>query len=137
MGRALIAIREDETAASAMGLSAVRLKFAAFTLGSGIAGFAGAWYAHWDGFIAPEMFTFVQSAWALCIVVLGGIGSVGGTLLGAAILTMIPEAFRDLLSGFEDYRILVVGIALILMMIFRPQGIIPERRSQFQWQEQP
>lgn len=135
IGRALIAIREDEVAASAMGISIVRLKFTAFTLGTGLAGLAGAWYAHWDGFIAPELFTFIQSVWVLCMVVLGGLGSVMGSLAGAVLLTLIPEVFRDLLSGFEDYRVLVVGLALIFMMMFRPQGLIPERRSQYRWTE--
>ena len=120
IGRAWIAIREDEIAAEAMGINTYNLKLLAFVLGSAWAGMAGVFFAAKMAFISPESFTFIESVMILCMVVLGGMGSIPGVILGAILLTIIPEVFRD----FQDYRMLAFGVALIVMMVFRPQGLL-------------
>ncbi len=120
IGRAWIAIREDETAAEAMGINTFKLKLLAFVLGSAWAGMTGVFFAAKMAFVSPESFTFFESVMILCMVVLGGMGSIPGIILGAFLLIMLPEVFRD----FQDYRMLAFGIALVLMMIFRPQGLL-------------
>jgi len=120
IGRAWIAIREDETAAEAMGVNTFRLKLLAFVLASAWAGIAGVFFAGKMAFVSPESFTFFESVMVLCMVVLGGMGSIPGIILGAFLLVTIPEVFRD----FADFRMLGFGIALVLMMVFRPQGLL-------------
>ena len=120
IGRAWIAIREDEVAAEAMGIDTFRLKLLAFVLGSAWAGLAGVFFAAKMAFVSPESFTFFESVMILCMVVLGGMGSIPGIILGAFLLIALPEVFRD----FQDYRMLAFGTALVLMMIFRPQGLL-------------
>jgi branched-chain amino acid transport system permease protein len=120
IGRAWIAIREDEVAAEAMGLNTFRLKLLAFVLASAWAGVAGVFFASKMAFVSPESFTFLDSVLILCMVVLGGMGSIPGIILGAFLLITLPEVFRD----FADYRMLGFGIALVLMMVFRPQGLL-------------
>jgi branched-chain amino acid transport system permease protein len=120
IGRAWIAIREDEIAAGAMGVNTFRLKLLAFVLGSAWAGLTGVFFAAKMAFVSPESFTFSESVLILCMVVLGGMGSIPGIILGALLLITLPEVFRD----FQDYRMLAFGIALVLMMIFRPQGLL-------------
>jgi branched-chain amino acid transport system permease protein len=120
IGRAWIAIREDEVAAEAMGIDTFRLKLLAFVIGSAWAGMAGVFFASKMAFVSPESFTFFESVMILCMVVLGGMGSIPGIVLGALLLITLPELFRD----FQDYRMLAFGIALVLMMIFRPQGLL-------------
>jgi branched-chain amino acid transport system permease protein len=120
IGRAWIAIREDEIAAEAMGINTFRLKLLAFVLGSAWAGITGVFFAAKMAFISPESFTFFESVMILCMVVLGGMGSIPGIILGALFLITLPEIFRD----FQDYRMLAFGVALVLMMIFRPQGLL-------------
>jgi branched-chain amino acid transport system permease protein len=120
IGRAWIAIREDEIAAEAMGINTFRLKLLAFVLGSAWAGMTGVFFAAKMAFVSPESFTFFESVMILCMVVLGGMGSIPGIILGAFLLITLPELFRD----FQDYRMLAFGIALVLMMIFRPQGLL-------------
>ncbi len=120
IGRAWIAIREDETAAEAMGINTFRLKLLAFVLGSAWAGMTGVFFAAKMAFVSPESFTFFESVLILCMVVLGGMGSIPGIILGSFLLIALPEIFRD----FQDYRMLAFGIALILMMIFKPQGLL-------------
>ena len=120
IGRAWIAIREDEVAAEAMGIDTFRLKLLAFVIGSAWAGMAGVFFASKMAFVSPESFTFFESVMILCMVVLGGMGSIPGIILGALLLITLPELFRD----FQDYRMLAFGIALVLMMIFRPQGLL-------------
>jgi branched-chain amino acid transport system permease protein len=120
VGRAWIAIREDEIAAEAMGINTFRLKLLAFVLGSAWAGVTGVFFAAKMAFISPESFTFFESVMILCMVVLGGMGSIPGIVLGALLLITLPEIFRD----FQDYRMLAFGVALVLMMIFRPQGLL-------------
>ena len=120
IGRAWIAIREDEVAAEAMGINTFRLKLLAFVLGSAWAGLAGVFFAAKMAFVSPESFTFFESVLILCMVVLGGMGSIPGIILGAVLLVGLPEVFRD----FQDYRMLAFGAALVLMMVFRPQGLL-------------
>ncbi len=120
IGRAWIAIREDEIAAEAMGINTFRLKLLAFVLGSAWAGLAGVFFSAKMAFVSPESFTFFESVMILCMVVLGGMGSIPGIILGAFLLIALPEVFRD----FQDYRMLAFGVALVLMMIFRPQGLL-------------
>jgi branched-chain amino acid transport system permease protein len=120
IGRAWIAIREDEIAAEAMGINTFRLKLLAFVVGSALAGFTGVFFAAKMAFVSPESFTFSESVLILCMVVLGGMGSIPGIILGAFLLITLPEIFRD----FQDYRMLAFGIALVAMMVFRPQGLL-------------
>ncbi len=120
VGRAWIAIREDEVAAEAMGINTFKLKLLAFVIGSAVAGFAGVFFAAKMAFVSPESFTFFESVMILCMVVLGGMGSIPGIVLGALLLITLPEVFRD----FQDYRMIAFGAALVLMMIFRPQGLL-------------
>lgn len=126
IGRAWVAIREDEIAAEAMGINTFRLKLLAFVLGSALAGLTGVFFAAKMAFVSPESFTFFESVLILCMVVLGGMGSIPGIILGALLLITLPEIFRD----FQDYRMLAFGAALVLMMIFRPQGLLgTEKRT--------
>ena len=126
IGRAWIAVREDELAAEAMGINTFRLKLLAFVLGSAWAGMTGVFFAAKMAFVSPESFTFFESVMILCMVVLGGMGSIPGIILGALLLITLPEVFRD----FQDYRMLAFGVALVLMMIFRPQGLLGTVKKQ-------
>lgn len=120
IGRAWVAIREDEIAAEAMGINTFRLKLLAFVVASAWAGMVGVFFAAKMAFVSPESFTFFESVIILCMVVLGGMGSIPGIILGAFLLVTLPEVFRD----FADYRMLGFGVALVLMMVFRPQGLL-------------
>jgi len=126
IGRAWVAIREDETAAAAMGINTVRMKLLAFAMGAFLAGAAGTVQTHVAASAAPDSFTFLESILLLAAVVLGGMGTVPGALLGSAALFILPEKLR----AFQDKRLLLFGFALILMMRFRPEGIVPSRRRQ-------
>jgi branched-chain amino acid transport system permease protein len=120
VGRAFVAIREDELAASCMGVPVLKVKLAAFAASSFIAGIAGAFFAAKQTIITPDSFDFVLSVLLLAMVVLGGMGNVWGAALGALALGVLPE----LLRGFAEYRMLIFGLVMILMMIFRPQGLL-------------
>jgi len=124
IGRAWESIREDETASGLMGVNAFRLKLLAYAMGAIFAGLAGAFFSARMRFVSPESFTFLESAMVLCMVVLGGMGSIPGIILGAAALIVLPEVFRE----FELYRMLVFGATMTLMMLFRPAGLIPAKR---------
>ncbi len=124
VGRAWEALREDEIAARSLGLSRTAVKLSAFTIGAFFAGFAGTVFASKQGFISPESFVFLESAIILAIVVLGGMGSQIGVVLAAIAVTILPELARE----FADYRMLVFGAAMVLMMVWRPQGLMPMRR---------
>ena len=128
IGRAWIAIREDEIAASAMGINVTTMKILAITLGASWAGVAGVFFAGRYSFISPESFTFLETVIVLSMVVLGGMGSIPGVILGAALLIILPEVLR----GFQDYRMLVFGGAMVLMMVFRPQGLIGNPRRKIE-----
>ncbi len=124
LGRAWVALREDELAASCMGVNPVWAKLSAFGIGGFIAGIAGCVFASKQGTVSPDSFDFVVSVMVLAMIVLGGLGSIVGALLGAFILSLLPEFLR----GFDVYRMLLFGIAMILIMLFRPQGILGEAR---------
>jgi branched-chain amino acid transport system permease protein len=129
LGRAWVAIREDEVAAELMGVEVTQQKLVAFVLSAAFAGLAGAIFVHWESFVTPESFNFWESCLLVCAVVLGGMGSVIGVVLGAACIVIVPEILRDLLgSSMANARYLLFGISLILMVIYRPQGIWPSRR---------
>lgn len=124
VGRAWRALREDELAAKAMGIDTVQVKLLAFGIGASFAGIAGLLFAHMQTFIDPMSFVFMESAIILCMVVLGGMGSIPGVVTGAIVLSVLPEKLR----AFQDTRMLVFGLALVVMMILRPQGLLPPRR---------
>ena len=124
VGRAWAAIREDEDAAEIMGVPTFKFKLLAFAIGASIGGATGVVWAGKVGSIIPDNFPFILSATILAAVVLGGSGNLPGVILGAFLIAWLPERFR----GLADYRILVFGAALVLMMAFRPEGILPSRR---------
>lgn len=119
-GRALVAIREDETAADTMGIDTTRYKIMAFVIGSFFAGVAGGLYAHRITFIDPSQFDFMKSIEALVIIVLGGLGSLTGAVVSAAVVTFLPEVLR----AVQAYRMIVYSLMLILLMLFRPKGLM-------------
>ena len=123
IGRAWEALREDETACLALGLNPTIIKLTAFALGAMLGGFAGCFFATRQGFISPESFTFSESAVILAIVVLGGMGSQLGIAIAAAVLVGLPEIGRS----FAEYRMLIFGLAMVLIMIWRPRGLISGR----------
>jgi branched-chain amino acid transport system permease protein len=134
IGRAWEALREDEIACRSLGLNPMSIKLSAFALGAMFGGFGGAFFAARQGFVNPESFTFIESALILAIVVLGGMGSQMGVILAAILLTvLIPEFARE----FAEYRMLVFGLVMVVMMVWRPQGLLshreptllPERRA--------
>ncbi|MBI5049560.1 MAG: branched-chain amino acid ABC transporter permease [Nitrospirae bacterium] len=124
-GRAWLAIREDETAAEAMGINTTKYKFLAFAFGAFWAGLAGALFASKMRFVSPESFTFMESVFVACMVILGGLGSIPGVIFGSLLLVVLPEALRE----FQLYRMLALGTGLVLMMVFRPQGLIKPKTT--------
>ena len=123
VGRAWEAMREDEIACKAMGMNVTNVKLSAFALGAMLGGLAGVFFAARQGFISPESFTFNESAIILAIVVLGGMGSQLGVVLASLVLVLLPELGRD----FAEYRMLLFGAAMILIMIWKPAGILSHR----------
>jgi len=132
IGRAWIALREDEIACEAMGIDKTKTKLTAFALGATWAGMVGCIFAAKTTFINPASFTFMESAIILSIVVLGGMGSIAGVLLGALILILLPEYLR----AFSQLRMLVFGASMVLMMVFRPQGIISRVKQHYEWHKE-
>ena len=136
IGRAWVAIREDEVAAEAMGINTRNVKLLAFAMGASFGGVSGGLFAGFQGFVSPESFTLIESIMILCMVVLGGMGHIPGVVLGAVLLVVLPEALRYLgplqqalfgrvLADPADLRLLVFGLALILVMLLRPSGLWP------------
>lgn len=125
IGRAWIYIREDEDAAEAMGINRIRLKLLSYASGAVIGSFAGSIFAVKMSAIAPLSFSFLQSVMILLAVVLGGLGSIPGVVIGAVLVIVLPE----LLRGADDWRYLIFGVSLVAMMIFRPQGIWPSKNG--------
>jgi branched-chain amino acid transport system permease protein len=123
IGRAWEALREDEIACRSLGINTVTTKLTAFAIGAMFGGFAGAFFSARQGFISPESFTFAESALVLAIVVLGGLGSQLGVVMAAVILVGSAERFREL----QDYRMLIFGLAMVLVMIWRPRGLMASR----------
>jgi branched-chain amino acid transport system permease protein len=132
LGRGWVAIREDERAAEAMGVNVFGLKLFAFASGAFLAGVAGSIKAHVDISITPDQFIFLESAFLLAAIVLGGMGTVLGVLVGATLLKLLPEKLRFV----SDYRLMIFGLLLILMMRFRPEGLIPSQRRQLEFHEE-
>jgi branched-chain amino acid transport system permease protein len=132
IGRGWVAIREDEKAAEAMGVNVFGLKILAFAVGAFLAGLAGTVKAHQDGAVSPDQYIFLESAFLLAAIVLGGMGTIAGVLIGATILKLLPEKLRF----FSEYRLLLFGLTLILMMRFRPEGLVASRRRQLEFHEE-
>ena len=132
IGRSWIAIREDEVAAEAMGVHLLRAKLLAFAIGAGTASYAGVIFATNNHYVSPRTFTVFVSILILCQVVLGGLGSMLGAVVGSVVIWGLPELLRGVdLPGdadINDYRFLIFGALLVVMMIFRPQGLIPSKR---------
>jgi len=145
IGRAWVAIREDEVAASAMGINTRNIKLLAFAMGATFGGISGGLFAGFQGFVSPESFSLMESIMVLCMVVLGGMGNVGGVVLGGVLLVALPELFRNAAGPVqqalfgkvvvdpESLRMLMFGLALILVMLWRPAGLWPstQRRREF------
>jgi branched-chain amino acid transport system permease protein len=125
-GRALLAISEDELAAKAMGMDVTKYKVMAFAVGAFFAGIAGSFYAHYTSFIDPNTFSFGESIIILAMVVLGGMGSIPGSVVGAVLLTLLPEALR----GAAEYRMILFGLILMLVMLFKPSGLMGKGKNQ-------
>jgi branched-chain amino acid transport system permease protein len=123
IGRAWEALREDEIACRALGINPTNIKLSAFAFGAMFGGFAGAFFATRQGFISPESFSFIESAVILAIVVLGGMGSQLGVVIAAAFLILVPEVLRD----FSQYRMILFGASMVLIMLWRPQGLVSHR----------
>jgi len=125
VGRAWNYIREDVIAAESIGIDVRYYKLLAFLLGAGLAGVAGNIYASKLMMVSPESFVFMESCLLFSIVLIGGMGSIPGVLIGAAAISLFPEVFR----AFAQYRLLIFGLAMIVMMVFRPGGIWPRKRG--------
>ena len=137
IGRAWVAIREDEIAAKACGINVRNIKLLAFSMGATFGGVAGGLFASFQGFVSPESFGLMESIMVLCMVVLGGMGHIPGVILGGILLTILPEAFRHAAVPLQKYafgkvvvdpeslRMLLFGLALIAVMLYRPAGLWP------------
>ncbi|MBI4062821.1 MAG: branched-chain amino acid ABC transporter permease [Elusimicrobia bacterium] len=132
LGRAWVAIREDEVAAELTGLAVARLKLGAFVISAVFAGLAGSIFAHWERFVTPESFVFWESILLISMIVTGGMGSIRGVILGAVLLGGVPQLLQAALVGsrFIDYRYFFFGLVLVLAVLFRPQGLWPSKRRQ-------
>jgi branched-chain amino acid transport system permease protein len=119
-GRAIRAIKDDELAAEVNGVNVFRYKLLIFSISAAIAGLAGAFYAHHMSFIDPKAFTFEQSILMLSIIILGGMGSIYGSILGAIVLAVVPEVLR----GLVEYRQIIYGVLIVFMVIVRPSGLL-------------
>jgi branched-chain amino acid transport system permease protein len=140
LGRSWAAMREDEVAAASMGVSIMQAKLWAFALGAVWGGIAGLTFANFQQFVSPESFTFMESVFVVCTVVIGGMGSIPGAIVGAILIQGTPELIRgfaasgmlplsgEQVSAISNYRNLVFGLVMVLMMVWRPQGIIPSKR---------
>ncbi|MCJ7737849.1 MAG: leucine/isoleucine/valine transporter permease subunit, partial [Anaerolineae bacterium] len=125
VGRAWMAMREDESVAQAMGIHTLNYKILAFAIGAAFAGLGGAIFASRNKFTGPEDFVMLVSINVLCLVIIGGMGSIPGVIVGAIVLKGLPEILRQL----DDYRMLAFGALLIVMMILRPEGLLPPKRA--------
>jgi branched-chain amino acid transport system permease protein len=139
IGRAWVAIREDEIAAAATGINTRNLKLLAFAMGAAFGGLAGGLFASFQGFISPESFNLMESIMILCMIVLGGMGHIPGVIFGAVVLTLLPEALRytgdwqrnlfgQIYIDPADLRMLLFGLALVTVMLYRPAGLLPSTR---------
>jgi branched-chain amino acid transport system permease protein len=131
IGRAWIAMREDQDAAAIMGINILKYKLLAFTIGASFAGVGGAIFAARQGSIFPENFSLYVSINVLCLIIIGGMGSIPGVIIGSVVLIGLPEVLREV----QQYRMLVFGGLLVAMMIFRPMGFIPSARRKMEFKE--
>ena len=131
IGRAWVAIREDEVAAELSGVPTIWLKLLAYAMGAAFASVVGAFFAAKLSYTNPNFFIFMESCIVLCIVVLGGVGSIPGIILAGIILIAVPEVFRE----FQDYRMFAFGLAMAAMMVLRPEGLIPASRRKREFHE--
>lgn len=131
VGRAWEALREDEIACRSLGLNRTAIKLSAFTIGASFAGFAGSIYGARQGHISPESFIFFESVIILAIVVLGGMGSQLGVMIAAVTVVLLQELSRE----FDEYRLLAFGMIMVLMMIWKPQGLLPMKRPHIELKE--
>lgn len=130
VGRAWVAMREDDIASEAMGIDITRAKLTAFSLGALWAGLAGVLFAAKTTFVSPKSFTLMESITVLLAVVLGGMGSIPGVIIGALVVSLLPEALRE----FSQFRMLLFGALLVVMMVFRPGGIVQKRRRAYRFE---
>jgi len=147
LGRAWVAIREDELAAQSMGINTRNVKLLAFAMGASFGGIAGGMFSAMQGFISPESFVLVESINVLAMVVLGGMGNVWGVVAGALLLSFVPEVLRDIVGPVQQaafgrmivdpevIRMLLFGLALVLMMLYRPAGLWPSRTRKREFAE--
>ena len=125
LGRAMLAIKENEMAANMMGINPLNIKVKAFVISSFMAGIAGSFFAHPEGYISTQTFTFTKSFEIIAMNVVGGLGSLSGAIMGAGILTVLPEALRKVqdITGL-DIRMVISALTMVLIMILRPQGLM-------------
>jgi branched-chain amino acid transport system permease protein len=129
IGRAWMAIREDEVAARLTGIPLTRMKMIGFVASAAFGGLAGGIFARWENFVTPESFTFWESVMLVAMVVIGGMGSIPGSLLGVGIVMLVPEILRNLLGAdLVSWRYFLFGVALVLVAVYRPQGLWPSRQ---------
>ncbi|HKR61129.1 MAG TPA: branched-chain amino acid ABC transporter permease [Pyrinomonadaceae bacterium] len=133
IGRALVSIREDELAAEAMGINTTYYKVLAFVISSAMAGMGGVLFGHYTSFLSTNDFQFIRSFEIIIMIVLGGMGSLTGAVLGAIVITIMPELLRQLPGDFSRYRLVVYSALLILIMLTRPQGLLGTRELNFAW----
>jgi branched-chain amino acid transport system permease protein len=131
LGRAWIAIREDEDAAELCGVDTVKVKLLAFTIGGAAAGVGGAIFAARQGYVSPDDFTLMVSINVLCLIIIGGMGSLPGVILGSFVLIGLPEVLRSA----KEWRMMLFGALLVAMMIFRPEGLLPSRIRKLEFEE--
>ena len=131
-GRAIISIREDEIAAESMGIHTFRYKTLAFVMGAGFAGVAGTLFAHAQQFISPQNFVFMWSAYILLMIILGGLGSFTGSILGAVIFLLLGESLRFLGETISQHRMMIYAVLLVLLMLLRPMGIFGKHELNLQ-----
>ncbi|HBB86330.1 MAG TPA: branched-chain amino acid ABC transporter permease [Blastocatellia bacterium] len=133
IGRALVSIREDELAAEAMGINTTHYKVLAFVISSALAGMAGVLFGHYTSFLSTNDFQFIRSFEIIIMIVLGGMGSLTGSVFGAIVITIMPELLRQLPGDLSRYRLVVYSALLILIMLTRPQGILGTREFGLSW----
>ncbi|MFZ8912390.1 MAG: ABC transporter permease subunit, partial [Burkholderiaceae bacterium] len=141
IGRAWMAIREDEVAAKAMGINARNIKLLAFAMGASFGGVSGAMFSAFQGFVSPESFVLMESIVIVAMVVLGGMGNIAGVVLGAVLLYAIPEVLRLVAKPLQEFlfgqeyiapeaiRMLMFGLAMVVMMLYRPHGLLGKKRA--------
>ena len=137
VGRALISIREDELAAEAMGVNTTRYKVLSFVISSAFAGIAGALFGHFRQFLHTNDFQFIRSIEIIIMIVLGGMGSITGAVLGAIVITILPELLRKLPGDLYGYRLVIYSALLILIMLTRPQGVMGAKEFGLSWLKRP